>query len=289
MTEAKSSPTVLQIVLGRRLAALREAAGLTAAQAARELHVTLQTVTRMEKAETSLKFANVKTLLEIYGVGQAETDEFLSLLGEAATPGWWQGFRDVLPNWFGVHVSLENAATHIRTYEPAVAPGLLQTPEYARAVLERGLPRVPPDVLERRVHLRTTRQELLTREHPLPPQLWAIIDETVLRRPAGSPDVMRGQIDRLIEVAELPHVTLQVCPFAAGLHPGAFGPFTIFRFEQPELPDIVCTDSLSRASYGEAKDEVALFREALGETSVYALTKEKTKEFLGDIRKELYS
>ncbi|MEV7192329.1 helix-turn-helix transcriptional regulator [Streptomyces sp. NPDC093510] len=289
MTEAKSSPTVLQIVLGRRLAALRDAAGLTAAQAARELHVTLPTVTRMEKAETSLKYAYVKTLLEIYGVGPAETEEFLSLLGEAATPGWWQSFRDVLPNWFGVHVSLENAATHIRTYEPAVAPGLLQTPDYARAVLERGLPHVPADVLERRVHLRTTRQELLTREDPSPPQLWAVIDETVLRRPAGSPDVMRGQIDRLIEMAELPNVTLQVCPFAAGLHPGAFGPFTIFRFEQPELPDIVCTDSLSRASYGEEKDEVALFREALAETSVYALTKEETKEFLGDIRKEMYA
>ncbi|MFD4634847.1 DUF5753 domain-containing protein [Streptomyces sp. NPDC058284] len=288
MTEAKSSPTVLQIVLGRRLAALRNAAGLTAAQAADELRVTLPTITRMEKAETSLKFANVKTLLEIYGVGRAETEEFLSLVGEAATPGWWQSFRDVLPNWFGVHVSLENAATHIRTYEPAVAPGLLQTPDYARAVLERGLPHVPADVLERRVHLRTKRQELLTREDPSPPQLWAVIDETVLRRPAGSPDVMRGQIDRLIEMAELPNVALQVCPFAAGLHPGAFGPFTIFRFEQPELPDIVCTDSLSRASYGEAKDEVALFREALAETSVYAMTKKDTKEFLGDIRKELY-
>ncbi|WP_329156060.1 helix-turn-helix domain-containing protein (plasmid) [Streptomyces sp. NBC_01456] len=288
MSEPKSAPTVLAIVLGRRLAALRDAAGLTAAQAAKHLRIVATTITRMEKAETSLKYATVKTLLEIYGVSQAEIEEFLSLLDKASTPGWWQSFRDVLPTWFGVHVSLETAATHIRSYEPAVPPGLLQTPEYARAVLERGLPHISPDVLERRVALRTARQELLTRTDPQPPQLWAVLDETVLRRPAGSPDVMRGQIDHLLDMAGLPNVTLQVCPFAAGLHPAAFGPFTIFRFEIPELPDIVCTDSLSRASYGEEKDEVALFREALGEMSVYALSKDDTKQFLGDIRKELY-
>jgi transcriptional regulator with XRE-family HTH domain len=288
VSEPRSAPTVLAIVLGRRLAALRDAAGFTAAQAAKRLRIAGTTITRMEKAETSLKYATVKTLLEIYGVSQAEIEEFLSLLDKATTPGWWQGFRDVLPAWFGVHVSLETAATHIRSYESAVAPGLLQTPEYARAVLERGLPRISPDVLERRVHLRTTRQELLKREDPAAPQLWAVLDETVLRRPAGSPKVMRGQIDHLLEMADLPNVTLQVCPFEAGLHPGAFGPFTIFRFEIPELPDVVCTDSLSRASYGEDRDEVALFREALGEMSVYALSKEDTKTFLGEIRKELY-
>lgn len=120
MSEPKSAPTVLAIVLGRRLAALRDAAGLTAAQAAKHLRIVATTITRMEKAETSLKYATVKTLLEIYGVSQAEIEEFLSLLDKASTPGWWQSFRDVLPTWFGVHVSLETAATHIRSYEPAV-------------------------------------------------------------------------------------------------------------------------------------------------------------------------
>ncbi|MEU6346509.1 helix-turn-helix transcriptional regulator [Streptomyces sp. NPDC046977] len=289
MTEPRSAPTVLAIVLGRRLASLRETAGFTAAQAAKRLRIAATTVTRMEKAETSLKFATAKTLLEIYGIGQEEIDEFLALLDQASTPGWWQGFRDVLPAWFGVHVSLESAASHIRNYEPAVVPGLLQTPDYARAVLERGLPRISADVLERRVHLRTTRQELITRSDPSPPQLWAIIDETVLRRPAGGPNMMSKQIDHLLDVADLPNVTLQICPFEAGLHPGGFGPFTIFRFEIPELPDVVCTDSLSRASYGEDKEEVALFREALGEMSMTALSKEDTKKFLGEIRKELYT
>jgi hypothetical protein len=242
----------------------------------------------MEKAETSLKYATVKTLLEIYGVPQAEILEFLALLDQAATPGWWQTFRDVLPGWFGVHVSLETAATELRGYEPGVIPGLLQTPDYARAVMERGLPRMSSDALDRSVDLRIKRQEILTRKDPAPPQLWVITDETSLRRPAGSTAVMRDQIEYLLDVVDLPNVSLQVCPFEAGLHPGAFGPFTIFRFEIPELPDIVCTDSLSRAGYSEEKEEVALFREALSQMSVYAFSKQKTKTFLGDIRKELY-
>ncbi|ATM24645.1 XRE family transcriptional regulator (plasmid) [Streptomyces alboflavus] len=289
MSEPRSAPTVLAIVLARRLAALRDAAGMTASQAAKHLRIAQSTVTRMEKAETSLKFATVKALLEIYGVSQAEIKEFLALLDQAATPGWWQSFRDVLPAWFAVHVSLETAATLVRSYEPSVVTGLLQTPEYARAVMERGLPRVSPEVLERRVELRIARQTLLTRTDPAPPQLWALFDEAVLRRPAGDTSVMRGQIDHLLAMADLPNVTLQVCPFSAGLHPGAFGPFTIFRFDIPELPDIVCADSLSRASYSEENDEVALYREAMGEMGVYALSRQDTKEFLGDIRKELYS
>ncbi|MGW0883237.1 helix-turn-helix domain-containing protein [Streptomyces sp. NPDC002671] len=288
MSESKSAPTVLAIVLGRRLAALREAAGFTAVQAAKQLRIAQTTVTRMEKAETSLKYATVKTLLEVYCIPQAEIEEFLSLLDKASTPGWWQSFRDVLPGWFGVHVSLESSATDIRGYEPGVIPGLLQTADYARAVMERGLPRISPDVLERRVDLRSKRQEILTRKDPAPPQLWAITDETSLRRPVGSRNVMRTQIEHLLDLYELPNITLQVCPFEAGLHPGAFGPFTIFRFEIPELPDIVCTDSLSRAGYSEDKEEVALFREALGQMSVYAFSKQETKKFLGDIRKELY-
>lgn len=288
MSEARSAPTVLAIVLGRRLASLREAAGFTAAHAAKQLRIAQTTVTRMEKAETSLKYATVKTLLEVYGVPQAEIEEFLVLLDQASTPGWWQSFRDVLPAWFGVHVSLESAATEIRGYEPGVIPGLLQTPDYAHAVMERGLPRMEPDVLQRSVDLRIKRQEILTRQDPAPPQLWVLTDETSLRRPAGSSAVMRKQIEHLLDVADLPNVTLQVCTFDAGLHPGAFGPFTIFRFEIPELPDIVCTDSLSRAGYSEEKAETALFREALGQMSVYALSKQKTKEFLGAIRKELY-
>lgn len=289
MTEARSAPTVLQIVLGRRLAALRDAAGLTAAQAGQRIRTAATTVTRMEKAETALHFAKVNLLLDVYEISQSEKVEFLDLLDKANDPGWWQGFRDALPSWFGVHVSLETAATHIRSYEPFVVPGLLQTADYARAVLECGLPRIGTDVLDRRVHLRMKRQELLTRTDPAPPQLWVIMDETSLRRPAGTAEVMAAQIDQLVELADLPNVSMQICPLHRGHHPGAFSPFAIFRFEIPELPDVVCVDSLSRATYSEAKDEVSLFREALDQISVYALSRDDTKEFMVAIRKELYS
>ncbi len=288
MTEARSAPTVLQIVLGRRLAALRDVAGLTAAQAAKRLRTAQTTITRMEKAETALKYANVKTLLEIYEVSPTEIDEFLGLLDHASDPGWWQTFRDALPSWFGVYVSLEDAATQIRVYEPQVIPGLLQTGEYARAVLKVGLPQQSTEVLERRVRLRAARQELLTRSTTDPPQLWAVIEETCLRRKVGDRDVMAAQLDRLIHIAELPNVTLQVCTFDVGLHPGGFGPYTIFRFQIPELPDIACTDSLSRAHYTEDPRETALYREAFDQMSAYALSADDTKNFIGDVRKELF-
>ncbi|MGA4843886.1 helix-turn-helix domain-containing protein [Streptomyces sp. G45] len=287
MSAPRSAPTVLQIVLGRRLALLREGGGLTAAEAARRVRVAQTTITRMEKAETSLKWVTVKALLELYGVERAETEDFLALAEKANAPGWWQGFRDVLPNWFGVHVSLEGEATQLRTYEPQLVPGLLQTKEYAHAVLAAGLPRVTPDVVERRVSLRLRRQDILTRTRPAPPHLWAVVDETCLRRAVGGRAVMAGQIEHLLEMAELPNVTLQLCPFAAGLLPGGFGPFTVFRFEIPELPDVVCIDTLSRGQYSEDRAEVALFREAFDQMTTYALPIGPTKEFLMDVRAEL--
>ncbi|WP_030570329.1 helix-turn-helix domain-containing protein [Streptomyces aureocirculatus] len=289
MSAPRPAPTVGQMVLGRRLLGYRETAGLTALQASKAVHVSLTTVTRMEKAETPLKWATVKALLELYDVEAQETEEFLQLTVKANEPGWWQSFSDVLPNWFSIHVSLETAATQLRIYEPHVVPGLLQTRQYAEAVLRAGLPRMTPDVLDRHVTLRMKRQEILTRTRPArPPKVWVVMDETCLRRPVGDRSVMAGQIDRLLEVADLPNLTLQVCPLEAGLHPGAFGPFHIFRFAVPELPDVVSTDMLSGAKYTEDEDAAGLFREALDHmSSVHALDRESTKDFLADARKEL--
>ncbi|MER5549666.1 DUF5753 domain-containing protein [Streptomyces sp. NPDC002589] len=283
MTDPRPAPTVLQIVLGRRLAALRDAAGLTAAEAAKQLRTAATTITRMEKAEVALKFANARALLEIYEVSRKEAQEFLTLLDQANKPGWWQSFRDALPSWFGVYVSLEDAATQVRVYEPHVVPGLLQTEDYARAVLQVGLPRPDADVLERRVGLRTARQELLNRS-PEPPHLWVVMEETALRRKVGDRSTMVAQLDRLLHAAELPNVTLQVCTFEGGLHPGGFGPFTLFRI--PELPDIACIDSLSRVHYTEDAQETALYREALDHMTAYALSADDTKNFISDVRKE---
>ncbi|WP_329555240.1 helix-turn-helix domain-containing protein [Streptomyces sp. NBC_00696] len=287
MSAPRSAPTVLQMVLGRRLQELRRAAELSAQDVGASLRIAHTTVIRMEQAKVALKWATVKALLELYGVKQSEVEQFLALTDQANEPGWWQSYRDALPDWFGVHVSLENSASHIRGYEPHVVPGLLQTEDYAQAVLSLNRPRPKPAELERRVALRMERQALLTRQDPPPPQFWIIMEETVLRRPAGEPTVMRAQIGRLVEAMDLPNVTIQVLAFGAGLHPGAFGPCTIFRFPMMDFPDIVGIDNLSNASYTENEEEVSLHREVFDRMSAQAMSKARTREFLLDARKEL--
>ncbi|WKX68849.1 helix-turn-helix transcriptional regulator [Streptomyces sp. XD-27] len=284
MGEARSAPTVGQMVLGMRLRTLREKAGVSFDQAAKALHVNQTTVRRMEKAEVGLKIPYVEKLLLTYGVPREEVDAFLALAQEANRPGWWHRFRDVLPEWFSLYVSLEEAAYRIRAYEPHCVPGLLQTEDYARALFKVGFPFASDQELDRRVALRLERQALLTR--PEAPHLWAVIDETALRRPVGGPAVMRAQIDRLIEALALPNVTLQVLPFAAGPHPGMFGPFQLFRFEIPELPDIVYGENLTGAGYIDQRADVAIHLEALDRMCTQATPVHRTEAFLGAIRKE---
>jgi transcriptional regulator with XRE-family HTH domain len=277
---------VLRVVLGKRLADLREKAGLSYEQAASALDVTHATIRRMEKAEVGLKLPYVEKLLSTYGVTDPEEVEgFLALTKEANRPGWWHRYRDVLPEWFSAFVSLEGEAHTIRAYEPHYVPGLLQTEDYARAVLRAGLPHASDEVIERGIALRLERQALLTRENP--PLLWVVMDETVLRRPIGGPQVMRAQIDRLIEAAAMPNVRLQVMPFAAGPHPAMYGPFHIFRFQIQELPDMVCAESLVGAVYFDERDDVSTFLEALDRMCAQAAPVQSTEAFLGGIRKEI--
>jgi transcriptional regulator with XRE-family HTH domain len=286
-TRAANAPTVLRVVLGKRLAELRENAGLSYEQAARALDVTHATIRRMEKAEVGLKLPYVEKLLGTYGVTDPEEVEgFLVLAREANRRGWWHRYRDVLPEWFSAFVSLEGEARVIRAYEPHYVPGLLQTPDYARAVLRAGSPNASDEMVERALALRLERQALLTRERT-PPLLWVVMDETVLRRPIGGPAVMRAQTDRLIEACGMPNVRLQVMPFAAGPHPAMYGPFHIFRFELPELPDIVCVESLVGAVYVDTRDDVSTFLEALDRMCAQAAPAQSTEAVLGRIRKEI--
>ncbi|GCB50299.1 hypothetical protein SNL152K_7643 [Streptomyces sp. NL15-2K] len=275
-----------QVVLGRRLLDLRERAGLKREEAARILRVAPATVRRMEMAEVTLKIPYLQLLLKAYGVCDLEAEAFVQLAEEANQPGWWQRFHDVLPGWFSMHVSLEGAAAMIRQYEPHFVPGLLQTEDYARGVLESGaIGQTSPDEIERHVALRMQRQELLTRQDP--PRLWAVMDETVLRRSVGGPEVMRAQIDKLLEATKLPNVTLQVAPFANGPHPGTYGPFVLFRFAMPELPDMVYSEYLTGAVYLDARTEVATHLEVMDRMAAQAATAHRTKEILRDLRKEL--
>ncbi|MCL7428289.1 helix-turn-helix domain-containing protein [Streptomyces sp. NPDC057806] len=284
MSERRPAPTVGQVVLGKRLQELREAAGLKREEAAKVLRVASATVRRMEMAEVSLKIPYVQVLLETYGVPEEEAAAFVSLAEEANQPGWWQRYHDVLPDWFSLYVSLEGAARLIRSYEPHFVPGLLQTEDYARAVLEAGtIGQTGPAAIERHVALRMERQRLL--ESPDRPHLWVIMDETVLRRPVSDhPSVMREQLDKLLEFAERDRVTLQIAEFARGPHPGTYAPFTLFRFAEPELPDMVFTEYLTGALYLDSRTEVAAHLEVLDHMSTSAATADRTRKILRDRR-----
>ncbi|MFJ5973161.1 helix-turn-helix domain-containing protein [Streptomyces sp. NPDC093060] len=284
MSERRAAPTVGQVVLGKRLQELREAAGLSREEAARVLRVASATVRRMEMADVALKIPYVQVLLTTYGVSEQESAAFVRLAEEANQPGWWQRFHDVLPDWFSLYVSLEGAARIIRSYEPHFVPGLLQTEEYAREVMEAGtIGQTGPETVERHVSLRMERQRLLERDDP--PHLWVIMDETVLRRPVSvRPEVMRDQLDRLLEYAERDRVTLQLAEFAAGPHPGTYAPFTLFRFAEPELPDMVFTEYLTGALYLNSRREVSAHLEVLDHMTARAASAQRTMKLLREYR-----
>lgn len=280
MSERRTAPTVGQVVLGRRLRELREAAGLGREEAARVLRVAPATVRRMETAEVALKIPYVQVLLTAYGVSGNEAAAFVELVEEANRPGWWQRYHDVLPEWFSLYVSLEGAARIIRAYEPHFVPGLLQTEEYARAVLEAGtIGSAGPSTVERHVALRMERQRLL--ERPDPPHLWVVMEETVLRRPVSADGrVMRDQIDKLLEWSARDRVTLQIAEFADGPHPGTYAPFSLFRFAEPELPDMVVTEYLTGALYLDSRKEVSAHLEVLDHMTTRAASPRRTEELL---------
>jgi transcriptional regulator with XRE-family HTH domain len=288
MTETRpdSGPTVLRMILGRQLQALREKAGMSHQQAADAIYSSYYTIRRMERAEGGLKPLTVKSLLMAYGITDVrEIDTFLALARDASKPGWWHSYDDVLPSWFKVAVGLEESASLIRAYEPQVVPGLLQTPEYARAISAASFPGATAEETDRRVTLRLARQELFRR--PAPPEYWVVLDETVLRRPIGGPDVMRGQIAHLIEAADSPAITIQVIPFAAGWHPALYGMFNIFRFPDPEMPDIVYSESLTGAYYLNKPAETTAYTEALDHMCAQAATPEQTTTILDNVMKEM--
>ncbi|MEU3252351.1 helix-turn-helix transcriptional regulator [Streptomyces sp. NPDC006997] len=280
-----SAPTVLRIVLGKRLRQLRQQAGMTFDEAAQAIDVTALTVRRIEKAEVGLRIPYVRELLRTYGVPAAEIEDFLAMAREANQPGWWYNYRDVLPDWFRAYVSLESEATLIRLYEPHYIPGLLQTRDYATALFRVGFPTESKEEIARRVDLRLRRQDLLTK--PDAPTIWAILDETVLRRPVGGVEVMRAQIDRVAEILETTRVRIQIMPLSVGTHPGAFGPFHQFRFGFSELPDVIYTESLTGATYIERPEDVVTYLEVMDRMSVQAEPVGKTRKILDELRKEL--
>ncbi|WP_433058964.1 helix-turn-helix domain-containing protein [Dactylosporangium sp. CS-033363] len=274
------------MLLGAHLRRLREAQGVTREDAGWEIRSSESKISRMELGRVGFKERDVADLLTLYGVDDPEErTRLLALARDANNPGWWHRFGDVLPSWFHSYLGLEAAAALIRTYEVQFVPGLLQTAEYARAVVLLGHGRAKEDEIERRVELRLQRQQILTR--PDAPKLWMVVDEAALRRPIGGHDIMRAQLDALLEINNtLPNVRLQVIPFNAGGHAAAGGAFTILRFPDDDLPDVVYIEQLTSALYLDKRDDVDLYAEAMERLCVEARPPTETAKILEEIRKE---
>jgi len=270
------------MLLGAQLRRLREARGISREEAGYAIRGSESKISRMELGRVGFKERDVLDLLTLYGItDEREREEALVLTRDANTPGWWHRYSDLLPSWFQSFLGLETAAVLIRSYEVQFVPGLLQTEAYARAVIQIGFSSANTEEIDRRVKLRIDRQKILRR--PDPPQLWAVVDEAALRRPIGGVSVMRAQIEALIEATKLPHVRLQVIPFQVGGHAAAGGAFSILRFPDQDLPDVVFIEQLTGGFYLEKPDEVDQYAGAMGRLYIEAAPLAQTAEILHDI------
>ena len=289
LNSTEPAPTLLKMLVGVQLAGMREDAGLAQEQAARSVGFSPAKLSRIEagKGRRPPTEADVRALLDLYKAEEYEASVLLQLLLRAGEPGWWQRFdKRLMPEWFDRLVGLQEAALAIRTFEIQYVPGLLQTPAYTRAVVERGLPAAPAREVERRVELRTRRRELLQRTDP--PQLWAIVDESVLLRVLGSREVMREQLEHLIAMAQKPHVTLQIVPLDATNASAPAIPVTYLRFGGLELPDVVYLEHIRSATFLEDRDETEEYRVVLDRLADEALDPRESLTLLRETAERRY-
>jgi hypothetical protein len=285
---SSGGPTVLRILLGANLRRLRETRGITREDAGWQIRASESKISRMELGRVSFKERDVADLLTLYGLDDgSERDRLLALARDANQPGWWHHYSDVLPSWFQPYIGLESAASLIRNYEVQFIPGLLQTRDYARAVVRLGHPRATPEEIERRVDLRVNRQQVLHRGDP--PQFWAVVDEGALRRPVGGPKVMRVQIEALIEATSLPNIRVQVVPFRIGGHSAHGGSFSILRFAEPDLPDVVYVEQLTSALYLDKRDDIDQYAIVMETLCIEADPPERSRDILRRIAEEIHS
>jgi hypothetical protein len=283
--EVSGAPTARRIVLGAQLRRLREAADISRADAGYQIRGSDSKISRMELGRVGFKERDVADLLTMYGVNDEGERAFLvDMVRKSNERGWWHRFTDLMPDWFSNFVGLEESASLIQNYELLFFPGLLQTEEYIRAVVSHGQPAHHDDQTERRVQLRLQRQKLLFRQGA--PRLWAVVDESVLRRPIGGPAALRRQLDHLLDVTRQPNITLQVVPNTMSGY-SAEGPFSMLRFAEPTLPDVVYIEHLSGALYLDRPFEIEVYGRVIDRLAVDAETPEHSRQLVTKIRQEL--
>ena len=275
-------PTVRRLRLARTLRTLREGSGLTIDQVAEKIEMSPSTVSRIETAQVGVRPRDVRALLDIYEVNEAQRDELLELARRSRQQPWWYEYREV-PS--ATLVGYEAEAAFIRQYSALVLPGLLQTRDYAVEVIRAIRHDAAGEEVEQRLGLRMQRQGLLTEKGA--PDLWFILDEATLRRPVGGPAVMRKQLQRLIDVSALPNVTLQVLPFAAGTHAGMDGEFTIFSFSDPADPDLVFIENSGGDLYLERNDRTQRYQLIFSHLQAAALNPVESVRALTDVQQHL--
>jgi hypothetical protein len=278
MDAVGDSSTVRRILLGSLLRRLRESKEISMREAGYHIRATESKISRLETGKVSFKERDVEDLLTFYGVvDEKERNQVLDLVREANAQGWWHNYGEVLPSWFEAYIGLESAASVVRGYDVQFVNGLLQCPEYMEAVLCANRTRTTTD-LHRRIDLRRRRQAALEKDDA--PMLWVVLDEAALRRPIGGPEVMKAQLTYLVEQAARPNVTIQLLPYSVGAHAAEGGAFTLLRFAEADLPDVVYLEHLTGAQYIERSEDVEQYARAMDRISVDALHPEATLQAL---------
>ncbi|MFD3455842.1 helix-turn-helix domain-containing protein [Streptomyces sp. NPDC058691] len=280
---ANVNPTVRRRRLGSELRKLREQKGMTAEEVAARLLVSQSKISRLENGRRSISQRDVRDLCGVYGVDDARlVDSLMNMARESRQQGWWHAFGDVP---YSVYIGLETEAESLRVYDSLVVPGLLQTRNYAAAVIEGTLPEATPEQIEKRIEIRLRRQERVT-DPDIPLRFWVVMDESALRRVVGSKDVMREQLEYLTQMSGQAHVTVQVLPYDAGAHPGMSGNFAILEFADATDSSVVYIEGVTSDLYLEKPTDVHGYSVMYEHLRAQALSAEASRLFIADAAKE---
>lgn len=277
------NPTVRRRRLGQELRRLRELRNMTAEEVADRLLVSQSKISRLENGRRSISQRDVRDLCNVYEVEDHRiVDSLMHMARDSRQQGWWHAFGDIP---YSVYIGLETDAASLRVYEPQVVPGLLQTRGYAEAVCEGALPEASPDDIDKRVEVRMRRQDRIT-DAKSPLRLWAVLDESALRREVGGRQTMVEQLERLNEVSQLPHVTVQVMPFAMGAHPGVNGQYAILEFPDASDSSVVYLEGVTSDLYLEKTPDVQSYSVMYEHLRAEALNPDQTREFVENVAKD---